>query len=82
MPTTQQHIGAKLKAARLAHNLTTREVGAYLNITIHAVYFFETGRNGVNIDKLADLCRLYGVKFKDVLPEEMHELLGEVLQPE
>lgn len=74
MPTTSQYIGAKLKAARLAHNLTAKDTAEKIGITSQALYFIEIGRNCTSIDRLADLCRLYDLRLIDILPLEMADI--------
>lgn len=69
-------IGAKLKAARRNCKLKGHEVASFLDITVQSVYNIERGRNLSSMEKIMWLCELYGVKFIDLMPEELKPLVA------
>lgn len=69
-------IGARLKAARLKCKLKGREVADFIGTTGQSVYHIESGRNLSSMQNIMRLCELYGVKFIDLMPEELKPLVA------
>lgn len=69
-------IGSKLKAARKSLKLTTADVGIFLGLTPCAVGNIERARNSTDVDTFMRLCELYGVKFIDLMPDELKPLVA------
>lgn len=59
-------IGARLKAARKAANVSAPEAGEATGVKANAVYNWESGRTEPSASQLLILCRLYGVDLKDL----------------
>lgn len=53
-----RHVGKRIKAARLAANLSQTELGKKLGITFQQVQKYENGKNRISIGKLAVIADL------------------------
>lgn len=55
-----------LKQARLLNNLSRRKVADELGIHPNTLEYWEKGWYNIPNDKLKELCKLYGVKRKEI----------------
>lgn len=53
-----RHVGKRIKAARLAANLSQTELGEKLGVTFQQIQKYENGKNRISIGKLAVLAEL------------------------
>jgi transcriptional regulator with XRE-family HTH domain len=73
MLTFDQRIGKRLQEAREKRGLSLRDVAARYHKTYTTIYSYETGRNGINVSVLKDLCDIYGINYLDLLNEVFYE---------
>lgn len=62
-------IGENLKAARLAKNMTQKEVAAQMLMTQQQYSRFENGIFQLNYEQIIFLCKLY-----DITPNELYDI--------
>ena len=60
--TLQENIGARLRVAREAANITRDDAAAKLGLKTAAVQHHESGARGIANEYLAKYCRLYNVR--------------------
>lgn len=56
-----------LRAARVNANLTLDEASKQLHTTKQTLMNYESGRTSPTVDKLMEICRLYGVRMESIL---------------
>ena len=62
-------IGERLRAARLAANMTVREVASVIGCDHSQIVKYENGQTVPSIDRLYTLKSLYGITWAWLLPE-------------
>lgn len=55
-----------LKAARVNKNLTQEQVADELKVTKKTVGSWESGKTSPKLEKIEQLCELYGVSYDDI----------------
>lgn len=55
-----------LKAARVNKNLTQEQVADELKVTKKTVGSWESGKTRPKLEKIEQLCELYGVSYDDI----------------
>jgi transcriptional regulator with XRE-family HTH domain len=73
MLTFDQRIGKKLQEVREKKGLSLRDVAERYHKSYTTIYAYETGRNGINVSVLKDLCDIYGVNYLDLLNQVYYE---------
>lgn len=68
-------IGNKLKALRLEHNLTQKQVAHRIGVAISAVSSYESGTRYPSYDSLIKLAHLFHTSTDHLLGLEHHERL-------
>lgn len=56
-------IGNNLRAIRLQHNLTQKQVAKYLGVSFQQLQKYETGKNQVSSSRLMQFHEIYGVPY-------------------
>jgi transcriptional regulator with XRE-family HTH domain len=64
---TSTHLSDRLKSLRISHNLTQKELGAYLNVTRQAYSHYENGTRVPDFQTLELLAQLYHVSIDYLL---------------
>ena len=62
-------IGFLLRQKREACGLSLSEAGSKIGRTKSCVYYWETGRNSIDVSMLSKICAVYGVDFYDFIDE-------------
>lgn len=55
-----------IRQARIACNLTQKELAARLNVSTSAVAQWEVGNNNPSLDKIIDICTVLGISASSV----------------
>lgn len=63
-------VGARIRAARTARDLSQRELAERLGVTQTAVSNWESGKRAVTVDSLIDLARVLRVDAAVLVPDE------------
>ena len=63
-----EQIGCNLTAKRLESGLTQQQVADMLNISRCSVVNIETGRQGLTIQRLYEICAAVNAKIPEILP--------------
>ena len=58
---TDAFVGARVRAARLAHGLTQREFARRLGVSKQQVWKYENGESQLSVSRLAQIARLLGL---------------------
>lgn len=69
MSKINEEIGLALRLARTNAELSLREVAPKIGKSYSSVHSYETGRQGINVDVLVELCDIYGVSYLELLTE-------------
>lgn len=64
MNAIDKHVSNRLKAARVASNLSQEEAGDRINVSFQQVQKYEHGTNRISAGKMAMLANLYGVSIE------------------
>jgi transcriptional regulator with XRE-family HTH domain len=51
--------GSKLRFERISRGLTQKELGKMLGVSLQQVQKYESGKSGVDIDKLSKVCKIF-----------------------
>ena len=71
--SVDQHVGARLKAQRMANGLSQEKLAAELGVTYQQVQKYESGQNQISSSRLNRIASILGVAeqfFFDGLPPE------------
>lgn len=77
-----KRIGARLAAARKQHGMKQKDVACYLDVADNTVSNMERGKQELNLQRLIELCVLYGITPGSVIDDCCDELLSASAPPE
>ena len=65
-----EHIGARIREARLALGLSQDQLARALGVTFQQIQNYEKGANGVSAVRLFDICKILNVSLASMFPQE------------
>ncbi len=77
-----KRIGSRLAAARKQHGLKQKHVACQLDVADNTISNIERGIQEINLQRLIELCVLYGIKPGSVIDDCCDELLAAQLPQE
>ncbi len=63
----RKRMGAAIKRLRENRSMSRKEAASLLGISIPALYYIETGRHGLALERYADFHRVFGITPGDLL---------------
>lgn len=66
---TERHkiIGDRIRAARIAIQMSQQELGNQLGISFQQIQKYEKGKNRVDVDRMIQICKLLNMKMEDLI---------------
>lgn len=58
----RKRMGAAIKQLREDRNMSRKEAASLLNMSIPALYYIETGRHGLSLDRYTDFRRVFDIE--------------------
>jgi len=68
----KQYVGLKLKEYRKLHGINQDTLADYLGVTRNSVCNMESGRHGLDVDKIYLLCCLFAIEANSFFPDIKH----------
>ena len=63
----RKEIGEAMTSARIKSGLSRSEIARRLGVSNVSVYYWETGRNPITVDKLDAFCKVLNIDMIDLL---------------
>lgn len=63
----REEIGAAMAKARIKSGLSRSEIARRMGVSDVSVYYWETGRNPITVDKLDSFCKVLNIDMIDLL---------------
>lgn len=67
--TIDKQVGLRVRACRLAKDMTQQDVANKVGVKFQQVQKYETGKNRISISKLVLICEVLGVTVSSVLDD-------------